>query len=279
MTTHTFFCIDAHTCGNPVRVVAGGGPLLKGATVSERRQHFLAEYDWIRRGLMFEPRGHDMMSGSILYPPTRPDCDASVAVHRDQRLLAHVRPRHHRHRDGRDRAWACSSRRRPGGWCSIPRPASSPPNTCEEGGHVEWVKLTNVPAFLHADGRRGRLPGPGPRSWSTLLMAELLRHRRAAEELPGHGRSLAFGPDPLVADPAAAHEREPSPVFIPKTRPSAASAISCGRGVRRSRRHRRATRSSMARRRLIARPAAPALRRAWPSSRPKGSSKSARFRP
>ena len=44
----------------------------------ERRQHFLAEYDWIRTGLMFEPRGHDMMSGSILYPPTRPDCDVGI---------------------------------------------------------------------------------------------------------------------------------------------------------------------------------------------------------
>ncbi len=65
----TFSCIDAHTCGNPVRLVAGGGPLLIGKTMMERRLHFLAEYDWIRKGLMFEPRGHDMMSGSILYPP------------------------------------------------------------------------------------------------------------------------------------------------------------------------------------------------------------------
>lgn len=65
----TFSCIDAHTCGNPVRVVAGGGPLLRGNSMMERRLHFLAEFDWIRKGLMFEPRGHDMMSGSILYPP------------------------------------------------------------------------------------------------------------------------------------------------------------------------------------------------------------------
>ena len=78
MANHTFFCIDAHTCGNPVRVVAGGGPPLKGASMSERRQHFLREYDWIRTGLMFEPRGHDMMSGSILYPPTREDCDIGI---------------------------------------------------------------------------------------------------------------------------------------------------------------------------------------------------------
>jgi 4-hydroxyproline epimerase len=74
----TFFCIDAHTCGNPVRVVAGGGPQLYGKNMSEKRQHFLNEYDWIRKGLMFEPRGHDMMSGSILYPPSDPANDVGI---------------------------------------------------------------------------------------------------------------------------------------------------------------------------------------------------------
>lgn len=74
----TFFCIDAHTCGNPVRLVAGGGPLLLGNNMSEKRQHFLKEFDWIRKGLMFEPRGHDMMSGSILYPPSDPANDMGV---------------------------------------------------------------------------------------------------------------------------------------------------------------------------------------------------------
>ncbi|UGU17441.1 4-hydroxyproline epimerase [Sinomicrobium kalidii] len=74
----TFFCVDAHTCGNPVRVVAGGGPFLEGKNMSEKRQHFLREYDWIRKGLMFEPRGHDMMSGSILYPPTDKANDVGI---------------------------------------------------------------------------------------------------------------------------------------------------------------------------------------------------------
>ncbi|QEH43078.1 4-hydroxyproline epimerase [Chitinophaga sp. XS-30] len=74
----TFFCIDAHTCGNPVRLVAGGGPSLKGNSMSEKRQHFLEEFDWIRKGLMFEPRGHDMMSGSILYTPHDPQNDVAV---------------------------------------------------------------------------------------------------------------------------------------------------------------------------------------------------------
>ena len=77
-TRKTFFCIDGHTCGNPVRVVAGGGPLLAGKSMSERRQCFIEHYDWIRTALMFEPRGHDVMSGSVLYPPCREDCDIGV---------------------------------------------------------------------------------------------------------------------------------------------------------------------------------------------------------
>ncbi|MEO5681532.1 MAG: 4-hydroxyproline epimerase [Chitinophagaceae bacterium] len=78
MPAKKFFCIDAHTCGNPVRLVAGGGPFLQGNDMSEKRQHFLKDYDWIRKGLMFEPRGHDMMSGSILYPPHDPANDVAV---------------------------------------------------------------------------------------------------------------------------------------------------------------------------------------------------------
>jgi 4-hydroxyproline epimerase len=75
---HTFSCIDGHTCGNPVRLVIGGGPLLNGNTMSEKRQNFVARFDWVRRSLMFEPRGHDAMSGAILYPPLRPDCDIAI---------------------------------------------------------------------------------------------------------------------------------------------------------------------------------------------------------
>ncbi|HWK96317.1 MAG TPA: 4-hydroxyproline epimerase [Pseudolabrys sp.] len=78
MARNTFFCIDAHTCGNPVRVVAGGGPLLPHVPMIEKREIFLRDHDWVRRALMFEPRGHNVMSGSILYPSTREDCDVGV---------------------------------------------------------------------------------------------------------------------------------------------------------------------------------------------------------
>ncbi len=78
MSVHTFKCIDAHTCGNPVRLVVDGGPKLEGNTMEEKRQHFMKDFDWVRTGLMFEPRGHDMMSGSILYPPHDDKNDIAV---------------------------------------------------------------------------------------------------------------------------------------------------------------------------------------------------------
>jgi 4-hydroxyproline epimerase len=75
---HTFHCIDGHTAGMPVRLVVAGAPKLIGDTQSDRRQHFLDEYDWIRKALMLEPRGHDVMSGALLYPPSSEDFDLGL---------------------------------------------------------------------------------------------------------------------------------------------------------------------------------------------------------
>ncbi len=160
MACHEFECIDAHTCGNPVRVVTAGGPALDGADMSERRQHFLAEYDWIRTGLMFEPRGHDMMSGSILYPPTREDCDVAVlfietsgclpmcghgtigtvTVAIEQGLVAPREP----------------------GRLRLETPAGVVVAEYRmDGDHVAAVRFTNVPAFLHSEGLEVDCPGRG----------------------------------------------------------------------------------------------------------------------
>lgn len=78
MARHVFRCIDGHTAGNPVRLVIEGAPELTGDSMSARRQDFMARYDWIRTGLCFEPRGHDMMSGGFLYPPTTPGADVGI---------------------------------------------------------------------------------------------------------------------------------------------------------------------------------------------------------
>lgn len=155
-----FFCIDAHTCGNPVRLVAGGGPILQGPDMSGKRQHFLKEFDWIRKGLMFEPRGHDMMSGSILYPPSDPQNDigvlfietsgclpmcghgtiGTVTIAIEEGLVVPKEP-------GKLRLET------PAGLVSI--------EYKQEGKKVKSVKLRNVKAYLAAENIAAECPGLG----------------------------------------------------------------------------------------------------------------------
>ena len=151
MAVHYFRCIDAHTCGNPVRVVAEGGPALEGNSMSERRQHFLKEYDWIRRGLMFEPRGHDMMSGSIFYPPIHPDNDLGVLFIETSGCLPMC---------GHGTIGSITIGIEEGliqpknqGTIRMETPAGLVVvNYKEENGKVIWVKFTNVPSYLAAEG-------------------------------------------------------------------------------------------------------------------------------
>ncbi|WP_103069494.1 4-hydroxyproline epimerase [Aquimarina sediminis] len=151
MSRTTFKCIDAHTCGNPVRVVATGKPNLIGKTMSEKRQHFLAQYDWIRKGLMFEPRGHDMMSGSFIFEPHHPDNDfailfietsgclpmcghgtiGTITIGIEEELIHPKTP-------GKIRMEA------PAGLVEI--------EYQQTGKKVDWVKLKNVKSYLAAEG-------------------------------------------------------------------------------------------------------------------------------
>jgi len=78
MTRHIFKTIEGHTEGMPVRMVIDGAPVLHGADMGERRQHFLAEFDWMRRALMLEPRGHGHMSGTFLYPAISDNADCAL---------------------------------------------------------------------------------------------------------------------------------------------------------------------------------------------------------
>ncbi|PPB80737.1 4-hydroxyproline epimerase [Albidovulum inexpectatum] len=160
MPRHAFFCIDGHTCGNPVRLVAGGAPWLEGTTMLERRAHFLRDHDWIRTGLMFEPRGHDMMSGAILYPPTRPDCEIGVLFIESSGCLPMC---------GHGTIGTITLGVEHGliapripGRLSIDTPAGKVDIAYrQEGAHVEEVRLTNVPAFLHAEGLTATVEGLG----------------------------------------------------------------------------------------------------------------------
>jgi 4-hydroxyproline epimerase len=160
MARHSFHCIDGHTCGNPVRLVAGGGPLLDGSTMMERRAHFLAEFDWIRTGLMFEPRGHDMMSGSILYPPTREDCDIGILFIETSGCLPMC---------GHGTIGTVTMaiehglvRPKTPGVLRLDTPAGLVvAEYRQEGEYVEEVRITNVPSFLHSQGLAVECPGLG----------------------------------------------------------------------------------------------------------------------
>lgn len=161
MSRSTFTCIDAHTCGNPVRVVVEGGPPLEGRSMNERRLAFMREFDWIRTGLMFEPRGHDMMSGSILYPPLSPENDigilfietsgclpmcghgtiGTVTVLIEEKI---VKPRNP-------------------GLLRLEVPAGVVEAFYTmDGPHVASVRIINVPSFLYSTGLQVECPGLGP---------------------------------------------------------------------------------------------------------------------
>ena len=73
-----FSAVDSHTEGMPTRVITGGVGPIPGATMRERRLHFIEHLDHLRLLLMREPRGHGAMSGAILQPPAREDADWGV---------------------------------------------------------------------------------------------------------------------------------------------------------------------------------------------------------
>jgi len=70
--------IDAHTGGEPFRVIVDGFPELKGATILERRRHAKEHYDHLRTALMWEPRGHADMYGCILTTPVTAEADFGI---------------------------------------------------------------------------------------------------------------------------------------------------------------------------------------------------------
>jgi 4-hydroxyproline epimerase len=160
MNRTVFKCIDAHTCGNPVRVVTTNAPALAGQSMSEKRQHFLEKFDWIRTGLMFEPRGHDAMSGSILYDPLEQDSDlgvlfievsgclpmcghgtiGTVTVAIEENLVTPHTP----------------------GLLKMDTPAGLVEARYEvTNGYVESVEITNIPSFLHSTDVNVSVPGIG----------------------------------------------------------------------------------------------------------------------
>jgi 4-hydroxyproline epimerase len=125
-----------------------------------RRQHFLESHDWIRTGLMFEPRGHDMMSGSILYPPTRADCDVAILFIETSGCLPMC---------GHGTIGTVTAIIEQGlvtpkteGMLRLDTPAGIVEAHYERNGdHVERVRIVNVPSFLLGRGYKVEVEGLG----------------------------------------------------------------------------------------------------------------------
>jgi proline racemase len=76
--SRTISTIDAHTGGEPLRIITSGLPSLQGATILERRRWMQENHDELRRILLWEPRGHADMYGAILTPPVSHEANFGV---------------------------------------------------------------------------------------------------------------------------------------------------------------------------------------------------------
>jgi len=146
--------VDSHTEGEPTRVVVGGWPEFKSATMAERRTELDRRFGSLWRGAILEPRGHDAMVGALLTPPVTRGAVAGVV------FFDNVGP-----------LWMCGH-----GTIGVVR-------TLEHLGRIEAgtvrldtpvgtvaaelsldgaVTIENVPAFCHARDIALEVPGVGP---------------------------------------------------------------------------------------------------------------------
>ncbi|MED4730577.1 proline racemase family protein [Aneurinibacillus migulanus] len=149
MKVHKIFTtIDTHTGGNPTRTLISGLPKLIGETMSEKMLYMKKKYDWIRKLLMNEPRGHDVMSGALLTDPCHPEADIGVIYIETGGYLPMC---------GHDTIGVCTALVE-SGLIPIQEPITSlkldtPAGLVEvdisiENGKAKEVSFCNIPAFL-----------------------------------------------------------------------------------------------------------------------------------
>jgi trans-L-3-hydroxyproline dehydratase len=150
--------IDAHTGGEPLRIITGGLPQIPGETILDKRRYAREHLDDLRRALMWEPRGHADMYGCVLTEPTTPDGDAGVLfLHNEgfstmcgHGIIALVKV-------GVEAGLLPSGPR-----FKIDTPAGRVVATAHiEDGGVEKVSFVNVPSFLLKRDLHVEVPGIG----------------------------------------------------------------------------------------------------------------------
>ncbi len=154
--------LDAHAAGEPLRIITGGLPEILGSTILERRRYMLEHLDYIRRALMWEPRGHFNMYGCVVTEPFTPQADLGVLFMHNEGystmcghgVIALVTALIE------TGALPAKGKRTP---VNLDTPAGLVRATAylDDGGHVERVSFLNVPSFLYARDIELVLPNYG----------------------------------------------------------------------------------------------------------------------
>src|SRR5437588_2319606 len=143
--------IDAHAAGEPLRIVTGGLAPLPGNTILEKRRYMHQHLDYIRKALMWEPRGHRDMYGAVLTQPVTPEADLGILFMHNEGystmcghgIIALVTTLLE------TGAIAAKGKQTPD---NLDTPAGLVRATAhlDESGHVQRVSCLNVPSLLYA---------------------------------------------------------------------------------------------------------------------------------
>ena len=159
--TRTIDAIDAHTAGEPIRVVTSGIPKVEGRTMLEKMEYFASHYDNIRCMLLKEPRGHKDMFGAVLVPPVTDDADLGILFMHNEGMSTMC---------GHGTIGTVKAAAETGlldlreGENTIRIDAPAGRITAEatvRDGHVEHVAFTNVPAFVYKESVTIPVEGTG----------------------------------------------------------------------------------------------------------------------
>lgn len=153
--------VDAHTAGEPLRVMTSGFPDLPGESILAKRRYARAHFDDLRTALMWEPRGHADMYGAIVTEPVTPDGDVGVLFIHNEGFstmcghgiigLAKV---------GLDTGMIAMSGERP--VIKMDTPAGRVTAFAQRrNGRVAQVSFHNVPSFVYAQNQMVEVSGLG----------------------------------------------------------------------------------------------------------------------
>ena len=178
---HRITTIEAHTAGEPLRVLSGGFPDLPGETILAKRRYARENFDHLRTALMWEPRGHADMYGCIVTEPVTADGDLGVLFMHNEGFstmcghgiigLAKV-------------ALDTGMIEKPGEWPVIKMDTPAGRVTAyaqREDGRVNSVSFHNVPSFVYALDQVVDVPGIGPVHYDVAFGGAFYAYCRAEE--------------------------------------------------------------------------------------------------